>query len=137
MYAPLNKRLPNLAGRRVPNGPLRIQRGETDADCVIVSVPLKLDPETMSPLHPSIDFSVFVDGTRARSFSPEIAEMRKHPASLYAGREDTAARLESGHEGLGSQPVARSGHRGRAISIVKVLCSNSATARSKLTTAIS
>ena len=56
---------------------VRIQKGETGADCVILAIPVKLDPNTLSPMHPTIDFTVFADGTRPRPFSRELADARK------------------------------------------------------------
>ena len=80
--------------------PLRIQRGETDENCVIVSVPLKLDPETLSPLHPSIDFAVFVDGTHAGPrFSAQIRAERKHPFVPVSGLGPLATLLPGPYGG--------------------------------------
>ncbi len=65
--------------RSILGYPVRIQRGDTDEQCVIENVPLKLDPETLSPLHPSIDFAVFADGTHAGPrFSAQIQAERKY-----------------------------------------------------------
>jgi len=64
--------------RSILGYPVQMKRGDTDEDCVLLGVPVKLDPETLSPVHPTVDFSVFADGTHARSFSSEITAMRKH-----------------------------------------------------------
>src|SRR5262249_9219658 len=71
--------------RSILGYPVEMKRGDTDADCVIRGVPIKLDPETLSPVHPTVDFTVFVDGSRPRSFSSEIAAIRKHPYVAVAG----------------------------------------------------
>lgn len=71
--------------RSILGYPVTVKKGETDENCVLVSVPLKLDPDTLSPLHPSVDFAVFVDGTHARPFSVEIAVERKHPFVAVSG----------------------------------------------------
>jgi hypothetical protein len=55
---------------------LRVRRGDTAADCVISAFPIRLDPETLSPLHPSITFSVASESARARSFRQELADAR-------------------------------------------------------------
>ena len=67
-----------MSHRQQP-APVRIQRGDTDEQCVIENVPPKLDPETLSPLHPSIDFAVFVDGTHAGPrFSAQAQAERRY-----------------------------------------------------------
>jgi hypothetical protein len=86
--------------RSILGYPVRIQRGETDEDCVIVNVPLKLDPETLSPLHPSIDFSVFVDGTHAGPrFTAQIKAERKHPFVPVSGLGPLATLLPGPYGG--------------------------------------
>jgi hypothetical protein len=57
--------------------PLRIRKGETAADCVISAFPVRLDPETLAPVHPTITFSVTGDSARARPFAQELADARK------------------------------------------------------------
>ena len=71
--------------RSILGYPVQVKRGDTDEDCVLLSVPIRLDPETMSPQHPTVDFSVFADGSHARSFSSEITAMRKHPYVALTG----------------------------------------------------
>jgi hypothetical protein len=71
--------------RSILGYPIQIKRGDTDEDCVLLSVPIKLDPETLRPQHPTVDFSVFADGAHGRSFSSEITEMRKHPYVALTG----------------------------------------------------
>jgi hypothetical protein len=86
--------------RSILGYPVRIRRGETDESCVIENVPLKLDPETLSPLHPSIDFSVFVDGTHAGPrFSVQIKEERKHPFVPVSGLGPLASLLPGPYGG--------------------------------------
>ena len=86
--------------RSILGYPIRIQRGETDENCVIENVPLKLDPETLSPLHPSIDFAVFVDGTHAGPrFSAQIMAERKHPFVPVSGLGPLATLLPGPYGG--------------------------------------
>ena len=70
--------------RSILGYPVKITRGETDESCVIQNVPLKLD-ENLNPVHPSIDFSVWVDGTHGRSFSALVKQERKHPFVPISG----------------------------------------------------
>jgi hypothetical protein len=72
--------------RSILGYPVRIQRGDTDEQCVIVNVPIKLDAETLSPLHPSIDFAVYIDGTHAGpGFLAQISAERKYPFVPVSG----------------------------------------------------
>jgi len=57
--------------------PLRVRRGDTAADCVISAFPIRLDPETLSPVRPTITFSVASESARARSFRQELADARR------------------------------------------------------------
>jgi hypothetical protein len=57
--------------------PLRVRRGDTAADCVIVASPVRLDPETLAPVRPTITFSVAGESARARPFRQELADARK------------------------------------------------------------
>jgi hypothetical protein len=56
---------------------VKIRRGETAADCVIVATPLRLDSETLYPIRPTIDVSVFADGSRPRPFAVELRDARR------------------------------------------------------------
>ena len=69
---------------------VRIQKGETDADCVLLAIPVKLDPKTLSPMHPTIDFTVYKDGTRPRPFSRELADARKRGFGPVPGFGDNS-----------------------------------------------
>lgn len=63
--------------RSVLGYPLRLRRGDTAADCVIVAFPIRLDPETLSPVRPTITFSVASESTLARPFRKELADARR------------------------------------------------------------
>jgi len=56
---------------------VKIRQGETAADCVIVATPVKLDSETLYPIHPTVDFTVYTDGSRARPFVRELRDARR------------------------------------------------------------
>jgi hypothetical protein len=72
--------------RSILGYPVRIQKGETDEQCVIVSAPLKIDSSTLSPLHPSIDFGVYLDGSHAGpGFLAQVKAERKHPFVPVSG----------------------------------------------------
>ena len=57
--------------------PLRVRQGDTAADCVVVAFPVRLDPETLAPVRPTITFSVTSESARARPFRQELADARK------------------------------------------------------------
>ena len=57
--------------------PLRVRQGDTAADCVVVAFPIRLDPETLAPVRPTITFSVSSESARARPFRQELADARK------------------------------------------------------------
>jgi hypothetical protein len=57
--------------------PLRVHRGDTAADCVLSAFPVRLDPETLSPVRPTITFSVASEAARARPFRQELADARR------------------------------------------------------------
>lgn len=57
--------------------PLRVRRGDTAADCVISASPVRLDPETLSPVRPTITFSAASESARARPFRQELADARR------------------------------------------------------------
>jgi hypothetical protein len=64
--------------RSILGYPVRIQRGETEEYCVMVSVPIKLD-ENLHPIHPSVSFGIYADGSHATHFVDQIKQARKSP----------------------------------------------------------
>jgi hypothetical protein len=84
--------------RSVLGYPLQIKRGETDESCVIMNVPIKLD-ENLNPVHPSIDFSVWVDGTHGRTFSALIKQERKYSFVAVSGLGPLATLLPGPYGG--------------------------------------
>ncbi|HET7514030.1 MAG TPA: hypothetical protein VFJ60_04455 [Gaiella sp.] len=56
---------------------VRVRRGDTAADCVLSAFPVRLDPETLSPVRPTITFSVASETARARPFRQELADARR------------------------------------------------------------
>ena len=69
--------VPDSKARAIVGYAVKARRGETAADCVIVATPVKLDSETLYPIHPTIDFSVYADGSRARPFARELRDARR------------------------------------------------------------
>ena len=47
----------------------------------MVSVPLKLD-QNLSPIHPTVSFGIYADGSHATHFVDQIREARKNPLSV-------------------------------------------------------
>ena len=93
--------LVNVArARSILGYPVRIQRGDTDEQCVIVSVPLKIDSLTLSPLHPSIDFGVYLDGSHAGpGFLAQVKAERKHPFVPVSGLGPLATLMPGSYGG--------------------------------------
>jgi hypothetical protein len=82
---------------------VKIRRGDTAADCVIVATPVRLDSETLYPIHPTIDFSVFADGSRPRSFAQELRDARRRgfgPVPGFGSNSYLVAGPQSGAFGV-------------------------------------
>jgi hypothetical protein len=60
---------------------IRAQQGETAEYCVMVNIPIKLD-QNLTPVHPSVSFGIYADGSHATHFVDQIREARKNPLSV-------------------------------------------------------
>ena len=113
--------------------PLRVRRGDTAADCVISAFPVRLDPETLAPVRPTITFSVTSESARGRPFRQELADARKRgfgPAPgfgsssyLVAGPQRGAlgiyARVRAGILELDVGPATRPITRAQALTVAR------------------
>ena len=71
-----------VQARSVLGYQVRVQKGETIANCVLVSTPVKLDPTTMKPRRPTVGFELYVEGSRPGTFSSLIAGARTPNAKV-------------------------------------------------------